>query len=72
MPAFIGPIEIERVLDGAFKIGDTFSISPKASLKFASGAGVFNTGDCIRSINVKNQTYEYNPNLSDQAQTFNK
>lgn len=72
MPAFIGPIEIERVQDGAFKIGDTFSISPKSSLKFSFGSGTFNTGDCIKTMNVRNQTNEYNPNLSDQAQLLNK
>ncbi|WP_243290527.1 spore germination protein [Bacillus sp. FJAT-47783] len=71
MPAFVGAIELESVGDGAFKVGDTFSISPKSSLKSALGSGALNTGDRMRTVNIRNVSNEFNPNVSDQTQAFN-
>ncbi|WLR41265.1 spore germination protein [Bacillus carboniphilus] len=71
MPAFVGPMEVERIQDGGIKVGDTFKLSPKSSLKAASGAGSNNSGDIHRYYNEKNISNEYNPNVFDQNQFFN-
>lgn len=72
MPALVGAIEVESVGNGAFKVGDTFSISPKASVKVALGAGTSNTGDRMRTVNLQNTSIEFNPSVSDQSQSLNK
>ncbi|MDQ0162103.1 spore germination protein [Bacillus alveayuensis] len=72
MPAFVGAIEIEQIGDGSVKFGDTFSISPKATLKTAFGSGAFNTGDRLHMVNGRNLANETSPNLSDQPQLLNK
>ncbi|WP_243387697.1 spore germination protein [Bacillus kexueae] len=71
MPALVGAIEVERVGSGAFKVGDTFSISPKANVKVALGAGTSNTGDRMRTVNIRNSSTSFNPSVSDQSQVLN-
>ena len=72
MPAFVGPIELNRIDRSAvFKVGDTFSLSPKASDKSSLGSGAANTGDFIDTQNVFNITNFQDCDVNDQTNIFN-
>ncbi|WP_078431270.1 spore germination protein [Metabacillus halosaccharovorans] len=72
MPAFVGPIELNRIDSSAvFKVGDTFSLSPKSSDKTSLGSGVANTGDFTNTQNVFNITKFEDSDVIDQTNIFN-
>ncbi|MEK5272296.1 spore germination protein [Aeribacillus sp. FSL K6-8394] len=66
MPSFVGPIEINEVDSGTIKVGDSFSISPKASLKSALGSGALNVGDYVKTFDVRSKTNEHSKSFFDQ------
>jgi len=72
MPAFVGPIQLNNVNQSAvFKVGDTFSLSPKASNKMSLGSGSANTGDFTDTQNVFNITNFHDSDVIDQSNLFN-
>ncbi len=72
MPAFVGPIELNRIGSSAvFKVGDSFSLSPKATNKNSFGSGSSNTGDFIDTQNVFNITNFQDSDAIDQNNIFN-
>ncbi|PMC40633.1 hypothetical protein CJ195_02645 [Bacillus sp. UMB0899] len=72
MPAFVGPIELTSISDSAvFKVGDTFSLSPKATNKTSLGSGTANTGDFTDTQNVFNITNFQDSDVIDQNNIFN-
>ncbi|MBU7595484.1 spore germination protein [Metabacillus halosaccharovorans] len=72
MPAFVGPIELNSIDSSAvFKVGDTFSLSPKSSDKTSLGSGVANTGDFTNTQNVFNITNFEDSDVIDQTNIFN-
>lgn len=72
MPAFVGPIQLNSVDSSAvFKVGDTFSLSPKASDKTSLGSGAANTGDFTNTKNVFNITNFHDSDVIDQSNIFN-
>ncbi|WP_226529137.1 spore germination protein [Metabacillus niabensis] len=72
MPAFVGPIELNSIDSSAvFKVGDTFSLSPKSSDKSSLGSGVANTGDFTNTENVFNITNFEDSDVIDQTNIFN-
>ncbi|MBS2970339.1 spore germination protein [Metabacillus sp. KIGAM252] len=70
MPAFVGPMEVESV-SGVFKVGDTFTISPKSVLKAAVGAGALSNGDGNQLVNSRNLTNDYDADVIDQTDALN-
>jgi hypothetical protein len=73
MPAFVGPVQVNEVEANAiFKVGDTFSLSPKSSGKTTVGSGSVNTGDFIQTQNLFNITNFYDADLIDQPSILNK
>lgn len=72
MPAFVGPIKLNRIGSSAvFKVGDTFSLSPKSHDKSTVGAGALNTGDFIEVANLFNITNFQDHDVMDQTNIFN-
>ncbi|UGB30083.1 spore germination protein [Metabacillus sp. B2-18] len=72
MPALVGPINLNRINDAAvFKVGDTFSLSPKSQSESSVGAGALNTGDYIEIENVFNITNFEDSDIVDQPSIFN-
>ncbi|PGT89269.1 spore germination protein [Bacillus sp. AFS040349] len=72
MPALVGPIMLNRIRDAAvFKVGDTFSLSPKSQDESSVGAGALNTGDFIEIENVFTITNFEDSDIVDQPNTFN-
>lgn len=72
MPAFVGPIQLNIIGESAvFKVGDTFSLSPKSSNKTSFGSGAANTGDFINTENVFNITKFEDSDVIDQSNLFN-
>jgi hypothetical protein len=73
MPAFVGPVKLNSIGDSAiFKVGDTFSLSPKSANKASRGSGASNTGDFIETHNLFNITNFSDLDLFDQSMTLNK
>ncbi|OAS87123.1 MULTISPECIES: spore germination protein [Metabacillus] len=73
MPAFVGPVKLNSIGDSAiFKVGDTFSLSPKSANKTSVGSGAANTGDFIETHNLFNITNFSDLDLFDQSMTINK
>ncbi|AZB44242.1 spore germination protein [Bacillus sp. FJAT-42376] len=70
MPAFVGPMEIESVT-GVFKVGDTFTISPKSVSKSAVGSGALSNGDGNQVYNSRNITNDYDSDVNDQSDALN-
>ncbi|MTH55503.1 hypothetical protein GKZ89_19095 [Bacillus mangrovi] len=70
MPAFTGPMEIENV-SGVFKVGDTFTISPKSVFKSAVGSGALSNGDGNRLYNSRSLTNSYDNDVNDQSTSIN-
>jgi Spore germination protein gerPA/gerPF len=73
MPAFVGPVKLNELDSSAiFKVGDTFSLSPKSSDKTSVGSGSANTGDFIQTQNLFNITNFYDADIIDQPSIINK
>jgi hypothetical protein len=73
MPAFVGPIDLQTINDNAiFKVGDSFSLSPKCVDKSSAGSGVGNTGDFIETQNLFNITNFEDADIIDQTNSMNK
>ncbi|MGD7006636.1 spore germination protein [Metabacillus sp. 84] len=70
MPAFVGPMEVESV-SGVFKVGDTFTISPKSVQKFAVGSGALSNGDGNHLVNSRSWTNDFDSDVIDQADSLN-
>ncbi|WP_273130386.1 spore germination protein [Metabacillus sp. HB246100] len=72
MPAFVGPIKLNNMGSSAiFKVGDSFSLSPKAKSKASIGSGGANTGDFIETQNLFNITNFEDIDMIDQQENFN-
>ncbi|KKI89980.1 hypothetical protein WQ54_22860 [Bacillus sp. SA1-12] len=72
MPAFVGPVQLNSIEENAiFKVGDSFSLSPKSVDKSSLGSGVANNGDFIEMHNLFNITNFSDIDLFDQSNFFN-
>ncbi|MGM7722570.1 spore germination protein [uncultured Metabacillus sp.] len=72
MPAIVGPVQLNSIEGNAiFKVGDSFSLSPKSADKSSSGSGVANSGDFIEMHNLFNITNFSDIDLFDQSDFFN-
>ncbi|ALC84223.1 MULTISPECIES: spore germination protein [Bacillus] len=72
MPAIVGPIRIENLLDnGITSFGDVFAISPKSAFQSSGGSGAFNTGDYNWFMNQKSSTKLDDSDVFDQFDAFN-
>lgn len=68
MPAIVGAIKIVSVATGSIvHIGDSIQLAPVSTSKVFAGAGSFNTGDFVRTVNAVNNTNTYDNDLIDDS-----
>ncbi|MGE8205178.1 spore germination protein [Heyndrickxia sp. NPDC080065] len=66
MPAVVGALQVIRVDQGVYQLGDSILVSPKSSFTVAVGSGSNNTGKLFIVNNNFNITSTLDTDLLDQ------